>query len=48
MTSRIAYNNPVATGAFGLPYHYELLADKKRLNTLRRAVTQAARGRVVL
>lgn len=48
MTSRIAYNNPVETGAFGLPYHYELLADKKRLSTLRRAIQQAARGRVVL
>jgi predicted RNA methylase len=48
MTSRIEYNNPVAGGAFGLPYHFELLADKKRLSALRRAVTQAARGRTVL
>jgi predicted RNA methylase len=48
MTSRIEYNNPVAGGAFGLPYHYELLADTKRLSVLRRAVTQAARGRTVL
>lgn len=48
MTSRIEYNNPVATGAFGLPYHYELLADKTRLNTLSRAIRKAARGRVVL
>jgi predicted RNA methylase len=48
MTSRIEYNNPVASGAFGLPYHYELLADKKRMGPLCRSVTLAARGRTVL
>src|ERR1700722_4505950 len=48
MTSRINYNNPTANGAFGLPYHYELLADRRRLIPLRRAVKMAARGRRVL
>ena len=48
MTSRIAYNNPGRNGAFGLPYHYELLADRQRLDPLRRAISVAAPGRRVL
>jgi predicted RNA methylase len=48
MTARIRYNNPLANGAFGLAYHYELLADKKRLDPFCRAVALAARSRSVL
>src|SRR4051812_8579263 len=48
MTSRIAYNNPDRDGHFGLPYHYELLADERRISTLKRAIERAAPGRRVL
>src|SRR5215813_10802640 len=48
MTSRIAYNNPQPDGALGLPYHYELLADRRRVAPLRRAVERVAAGRRVL
>jgi predicted RNA methylase len=48
MTSRIAYNNPDRNGALGLPYHYELLADRRRLAPLKRAIALAAKGRRVL
>jgi predicted RNA methylase len=48
MTSRIAYNNPDSNGCLGLPYHYELLSDRRRLAPLRRAIALAARGRRVL
>ncbi|KKR63874.1 MAG: hypothetical protein UU04_C0010G0031 [Candidatus Uhrbacteria bacterium GW2011_GWC2_40_450] len=29
MTSRIQYNNPKSSEALGLPYHYEMVSDKK-------------------
>jgi predicted RNA methylase len=48
MTSRIAYNNPDAEGRLSLPYHYEILADRRRLEPLRRAIESVARGRRVL
>jgi predicted RNA methylase len=48
MTSRIAYNNPDGTGALGLPYHYEMLADRRRLGPLRRAIRLAAKDKRVL
>jgi SAM-dependent methyltransferase len=48
MTSRIHYNDPDAAGAFGLPYHYELLADARRVTPFRRAIARTARGRRVL
>jgi len=48
MTSRIAYNNPDGNGALGLPYHYEMLADQRRLGPLRRAIRLVAKGRRVL
>jgi len=48
MTSRIAYNNPGRNGSLGLPYHYELLADRARLEPLKQAITLSARGRRVL
>lgn len=48
MTSRNAYNNPDRKGALGLPYHYELIADRRRVVTLKRAITLAAMGRRVL
>jgi len=48
MTSRIAYNNPDRKGALGLPYHYELLADRRRWAPLKRAIAAAAKGKRVL
>src|SRR5436305_2374563 len=48
MTSRIAYNNPDGSGALGLPYHYEMLADRRRLEPLRRAIQLVARDKRVL
>lgn len=48
MTSRITYNNPDRNGALGLPYHYELLADRRRLGPLKRAIALSAKGRRVL
>jgi len=48
MTSRIAYNNPDANGALGLPYHYEMLADQRRVEPLRRAIQLVAKGKRVL
>jgi predicted RNA methylase len=48
MTSRIVYNNPDGNGALGLSYHYEMLADRRRLAPLRRAIRLAAKGRRVL
>jgi predicted RNA methylase len=48
MTSRIAYNNPDVNGALRLPYHYEMLADRRRLEPLRRAIHLVARGKRVL
>jgi predicted RNA methylase len=48
MTSRIAYNNPDANGALGLPYHYEMLADQRRLEPLRRAIQIVTKGKRVL
>jgi predicted RNA methylase len=48
MTSRIEYNNPDHNGFLGLPYHYELLADRRRLGPLKRAIALAAKGRRIL
>ncbi len=48
MTSRIKYNNPESNGAFGLPYHYELLADQRRILPFKRAVLRATPGQRVL
>jgi predicted RNA methylase len=48
MTSRIAYNNPDQNGALRLPYHYELLADRRRLGPLKRAIALAVKGKRVL
>ena len=48
MTSRIEYNNPTCDGSLGLPYHYEMLADRRRVAPFRRAIAKVARGRRVL
>jgi predicted RNA methylase len=48
MTSRIAYNNPDGGGALGLPFHYEMLSDRRRLKPLARAIRWIARGKRVL
>jgi predicted RNA methylase len=51
-TSRIDYNDPDSViggaGAFGLPYHYEMLSDSRRVDAFRQAIMQVAKGKVVL
>lgn len=48
MTSRIDYNNPRASGAFGLPYHYEMVSDSKRVNPFMGAIRAACKGKRVI
>jgi predicted RNA methylase len=48
MASRIKYNNPNQDGVLGLPYHYELLADRRRMAPFKRAIARVARGKRVL
>lgn len=48
MTSRIDYNNPHGLGELGLPYHYEMLSDKKRVIPFRNAIRMHAKGQVVI
>lgn len=48
MTSRIDYNNPHGQGALGLPYHYEMVSDRKRVVPFKKALQKAAKGRIVI
>lgn len=48
MASRINYNNPDSTGALGLPYHYEMVADEKRVIPFKRAINEVCKGKIVL
>jgi len=48
MTSRIDYNNPKDSGAFGLPFHYELVSDKKRVTTFKKAIQLTCKNKRVL
>ena len=48
MTSRINYNNPGESGAFGLPYHYEMVSDQKRVGPFKRAIEKVSKGKRVL
>lgn len=47
MTSRIEHNDPKGHGAFSLTYHYEMLADAKRVTPFARAIEQQCEGKVV-
>jgi predicted RNA methylase len=48
MTSRIDYNNPHGAGELGLPYHYEMVSDVRRVSPFRAAIRQACKGKVVV
>lgn len=48
MTSRIEYNNPQGAEALGLPYHYEMVSDVKRVTPFKRAIQKASKGKRVL
>ena len=48
MTSRIRYNSPTPDGWFGLPYHYEMVADSSRVLPFRKALEQVCDGKIVL
>ena len=48
MTSRIEYNNPHGAGELGLPYHYEMVSDVRRVTPFREAIRQACKGKIVV
>jgi len=48
MTSRIQYNNPKSSEALGLPYHYEMVSDKKRVTPFKKAIFASCKGKRVL
>lgn len=48
MTSRIKYNNPNEKGELSLPYHYEMVADEKRVVPFRKAISLACKDKIVL
>lgn len=48
MTSRIQYNNPKSSEALGLPYHYEIVSDKKRVTPFRKSIFATCKGKKVL
>jgi len=48
MTSRIKYNDPQKTQALGLPYHYEMVSDKKRVTPFKKAIQKVCKGKRVL
>lgn len=47
MTSRIDYNNPVSSGKLGLPYHYEMVSDSKRVNPFKFAIQATCKNKRV-
>lgn len=48
MTSRTQYNNPKSSEALGLPYHYEMVSDKKRVTPFKKAIFATCKGKRVL
>lgn len=48
MTSRIDYNNPKKSDALELPYHYEMLSDKKRIAPFKKAIKISCKNKMVL
>ncbi len=47
MTSRIDYNNPTSAGKLGLPYHYEMVFDSKRLTPFKLAIQATCKNKRV-
>ena len=47
MTSRIDYNNPATSGKLGLPYHYEMVSDLKRVTPFKLALQATCKGKRV-
>ncbi len=45
---RIDYNNPRENGAFCMPYHYEMVSDKKRVGAFKTAIQQVCQDKIVL
>ncbi|OGH67093.1 MAG: hypothetical protein A3C66_00170 [Candidatus Magasanikbacteria bacterium RIFCSPHIGHO2_02_FULL_41_35] len=48
MSSRISHNNPKSSEALGLPYHYEMVSDSKRVVPFRMAIKKVCKGKRVL
>ncbi len=48
MISRINYNNPNSGGELSLPYHYEMVADEKRVVPFKRAISLVCKDKIVL
>ena len=48
MTSRIEYNNPAGSNTLGLPYHYEMVSDAKRVVPFKQAIQKVSKGKRVL
>ena len=48
MTSRINYNNPKGKGELCLPYHYEMVADEKRVVPFKEAINLVCKDKIVL
>lgn len=48
MASRTAHNNPKETGRLDLTYHYEMLADRARMEVFERAIQRTCQGKRVL
>ena len=46
--SRIKYNNPESSEALGLPYHYEMVSDQKRVEPFKEAIFATCKGKRVL
>ena len=47
MTSRIDYNNPASSGKLGLPYHYEMISDAKRVIPFKLAIQATCKNKRV-
>ncbi len=48
MASRIQYNNPQSSEALGLPYHYEMVSDPRRVGPFKEAILRTCKGKRVL
>ena len=48
MASRIDYNDPHGKGELGLPYHYEMVSDIKRVTPFKAAITANSKDKIVI
>ncbi len=48
MSSRIDYNNPHGSGELGLPYHYEMVSDSKRVTPFKLAIQKLCKDKIVI